>query len=255
MRGNFILYFFELVIFITSGVVLLDNKKIDLERSLAVILVAALLHGLIALGLVCGAGYRHYIMAGLSAVLAIIAAVALGLVYSKDDNDDEPLSMGLRYAVLVGAILLPLFNVILVGSKDSLFCKSSSECAKGEKQQVKNAVRDYVAFKEDLTNISNLGRIINVEDELKKYPELIGLQGQSTEIIGDDVGLNCARFAKKIKETLLKEKQGKHVAKLAGQQQQLQQRLGAIRGKAAEQQVAAAGLRHRDVQAGIDQGL
>lgn len=221
MRGNFILYFLELVIAITSGVVMFVDKKVDLERSLLVILVGALLHGLVGLGLVCSTYRRNWIMLGLSGIVAAIAGIALGIVYSADDVAEKPLAQGWKYAVLGGALALPVFNLLLVGSGDNLTCSGQKNCLKGDMQLVKNAIRDYRAYEEGQTKVSALSQPVNVEKELNKYPELQSLQADATDIIGDEVGLDCKKFADLIKKQLLQNKKKAAKEKLTGLQDQL----------------------------------
>lgn len=221
MRGNFILYFIELVSVITSGVVLFDNNKVALERSLLVLLVASILHALLSFALVCSTYGRHWIMLGLSVIVTGIAGIALGIVHSKDDDDKTPLAQGWKYAVLAGALALPLFNFILVGGEDNFKCGSSKTCLKGDIQQVKNAIRDYRAYDQGHSDISALSKPVNVEKELGVYPELQSLQADATDIIGDDVGLDCKKFADLIKDQLLQNKKKAAKKKLAGLQDQL----------------------------------
>jgi len=221
MRGNFVLYFLELVIVITSGVVLFDNKKVDLERSLIVIVVGSLLHGIVALGLVCSNYRQNWIMMGLSLVVTLISGIALGIVYSAEDDADAPLAQGWKYAVLAGALLLPALNLILVGSGDNLSCSGKKTCLKGDMQQVKNAIRDYRAYDQGQTKVSALSKSVNVEKELTIYPELQALQAEATDIIGDDVGLDCKKFSDLIKKKLLENKKKVAKDKLTGLQDQL----------------------------------
>jgi len=223
MRGNFILYFLELVIIITSGVVMFDNNKVDLERSLLVIFVAYILHAIASFGLVCNLNLKRWIMMGASVIATIITSVALGIVYFSKDGDDKPLSQNMKYAVLGVALIMPVINLVFVPSNDNLYCKSSSVCLKGEIQQVKNAIRDYRAYEEGHSSISALSKPVDVETELTRFKDLQKLQSEATEIIGDDVGLNCKKFADLIKAELLSNKKVAAQKKITGIQGQLAQ--------------------------------
>lgn len=225
MRGNYILYALEAVLSSAAILTFTASGQEYLEILLLIVLVASVLHAVVAGITVCGA--KKWVMIAINAIAPIIAIVMLILNLNTDkDNTTTPPTIAVgwqwKLALTVSTIILPLANVALVGDGSQWRCSQGLMCTNpGDLDAVKTSVRRYFnADRGESKPVSGpLAESVNINDFKDDQLDTTKIPFITVDANGKD-GIDCKNFKSAVDRLTSQTLTTKKQAQIADRQQQ-----------------------------------
>ena len=200
MRGNYLLYALEAILFILALTTFAFTSQQALQSIILGILVVGALHMVISGVTVCS-GWKKWTMIGLSAP-AIVTSIIMLIVNLQTDADAAAtpptvaIGASWKIALIIVCGILPLANAVLVGDGSQWRCTSGLVCTNSaESDALKTSVRKYLNTANDTRYpISGpLAKSVNFSNLNNDYLEELKIAHISVNDSGNDV-INCLGF-------------------------------------------------------------
>lgn len=200
MRGNYLLYALEAILFILALTTFAFTSQQALQSIILGILVVGALHMVISGVTVCS-GWKKWTMIGLSAPV-IITSIIMLIVNLQTDADAAAtpptvaIGASWKIALIIVCGILPLANAALVGDGSQWRCTSGLVCTNSsESEALKTSVRKYLNTANDTRYpISGpLAKSVNFSNLNNDYLEELKIAHISVNDSGNDV-INCLGF-------------------------------------------------------------
>lgn len=200
MRGNYLLYALEAILFILALTTFAFTSQQALQSIILGILVVGALHMVISGVTVCS-GWKKWTMIGLSAPV-IITSIIMLIVNLQTDADAAAtpptvaIGASWKIALIIVCGILPLANAALVGDGSQWRCTSGLVCTNSaESDALKTSVRKYLNTANDTRYpISGpLAKSVNFSNLNNDYLEELKIAHISVNDSGNDV-INCLGF-------------------------------------------------------------
>jgi hypothetical protein len=204
MRGNYLLYALEAILFILAVITFAFTSQQALQGILLVILVASALHAAISGVTVCS-GWKKWTMLGLTAPVIITSIIMLimNLQTDKDASATPPtvaIGSSWKIALVITCGILPLANATLVGDGSQWRCTSGLICTNStETDSLKTSVRRYInaATNQKLSTTGPLAPTVNLNNLRNDNLETLKIKYITVDDNGNDA-LDCLGFKQAI---------------------------------------------------------